>query len=117
MEDELSILEQFQNLLDQESAADKAVKDAQKALDAKVFKKYPNLTIEEIKDLVVRDKWLATIETDMRLEIEQVAHQLAGRVRLLDERYADPMPRLMEEAEALSGKVEGHLKQMGLEWN
>jgi len=117
MEDELSVLNQCQNLLDRESAADKSVKDAQKALDAKVFKKYPNLTIEEIKDLVVRDKWLATIETDMRLEIEQVAHQLAGRVRLLDERYADPMPRLMEEAEALSGKVEGHLKQMGLEWN
>jgi len=117
MEDELSILEQFQNLLDQESAADKAVKDAQKELDAKVFKKYPTLTVEEIKELVVRDKWLTTIEADARSEIERVTQQLANRVRLLEERYADPMPRLMEEVEVLSGKVEGHLKQMRLAWN
>ncbi|MFH1991270.1 MAG: type I restriction-modification system subunit M [Pseudomonadota bacterium] len=117
MEDELSILEQCQNLLDQESVADKAVKDAQKVLDAKVFKKYPTLPIEEIKDLVVRDKWLTAVEKDVRSEIEQVTQQLAGRVRLLEERYADPMPRLMEEVDVLSGKVEGHLKKMGIEWN
>jgi len=117
MEDELSVLEQCQKLLDRESAADKAVKDAQKILDAKVFKKYPSLTIEEIKELVVRDKWLTAIEADVRSEIEQVTQQLAGRVRLLDERYADPMPMLMEDVEVLSGKVEGHLNRMGLEWN
>lgn len=35
----------------------------------------------------------------------------------MEERYADPMPMLMEDFEVLSGKVEGHLKQMGLEWN
>ena len=117
MEDELSVLEQCQNLLDCESAADKGVKDAQKAMDGKVFKKYPTLTVEEIKILVVRDKWLAAIETDMQSEIERVTQQLAGRVRLLEERYADPMSMLMDEVDALSGKVEGHLKQMGLEWN
>jgi type I restriction enzyme M protein len=117
MEDELSILEQCQNLLDQESAADKAVKDAQKVLDAKVFKKYPPLTIEETKALVVRDKWLTAVQTAIRSEIERMTQQLAGRVRLLEERYADPMPMLMDEVEALSAKVEGHLKQMGLEWN
>jgi len=117
MEDELSVLKQCQNLFDRESEADKAVKDAQKALDAKVFKKYHSLTIEEIKNLVVNDKWLTAIEADVRTEIEQVTHQLAGRVRLLEERYADPMPMLKDEVEALSGKVEEHLRQMGLMWN
>jgi len=117
MEDELTVLEQCQNLLDQESVADKAVKDAQKVLDARVFKKYPTLTIEEIKNLVVNDKWLTAIKAEVRSEIERVTHQLAGRMRVLDERYADQMPRLMDEVEVLSGKVEGHLKQMGLEWN
>ena len=117
MEDEFSVLEQCQNLLDRESAADKAVKDAQKALDAKVFKKYPSLTIEEIKSLVVNDKWLTSIEAEVRSEIERVTHQLAGRMRVLDERYADQMPRLMDEVELLSGKVEGHLQHMGLVWN
>jgi type I restriction enzyme M protein len=117
MEDELPVLEQCQNLLDRESAADKAVKGAQKELDAKVFKKYPSLTIEEIKNLVVNDKWLTAIEADVLSEIERVTQQLAGRVRLLEERYADTMPRLMDEVEVLNGKVEGHLKRMGLKWN
>ena len=116
MEDELAVLEQCQTLLDRESAADKAVKEAQKTLDAKVFKKYPQLAVEEIKELVVRDKWLATIEGDVRSEIERVTRQLTKRVRLLEERYANPMPELMEKVDLLNGKVEGHLKHMGLVW-
>ncbi|RJQ71870.1 MAG: type I restriction-modification system subunit M [Desulfobacteraceae bacterium] len=116
MRDELAVLLQCQEMIDREAAADKAAKEAQKALDLKVFKKYPTLTVDDIKTLVVQDKWLAAMEAQVRGEIERVTQQLAGRVLVLEERYADPMPRLVEAVAELSGKVDGHLRRMGLEW-
>jgi len=116
VDDELQVLEQCMDFLNKESIADKTVKDVQKELDTKVFFKYPDLSINEIKTLVVQDKWLSVIESNVQSEIEKVTQQLAGRVKLLDERYADPMPRLMDNIGVLSMKVEGHLKQMGLVW-
>ena len=44
------------------------------------------------------------------------AQQLANRVKELEERYAEPLPALEESVEALSEKVAGQLKAMGLEW-
>jgi type I restriction enzyme M protein len=38
---------------------------------------------------------------------------LTGRVKLLTERYATPLPKLAAESEALSARVEAHLKRMG----
>jgi type I restriction enzyme M protein len=34
----------------------------------------------------------------------------------LAERYATTLPKLSEEVEVLSGKVEAHLKKMGFVW-
>ncbi|MDI1277491.1 hypothetical protein [Methylobacter sp.] len=39
----------------------KALKEAEAALDALAYAKYPALTEAEIKMLVVEDKWLAAI--------------------------------------------------------
>ena len=41
---------------------------------------------------------------------------LTGRIRQLAERYQSPLPALVDEVEALSAKVEGHLKKMGAVW-
>jgi type I restriction enzyme M protein len=38
---------------------------------------------------------------------------LAGRVRLLTERYAQPLLKITKVVEALSEKVDCHLKRMG----
>ena len=103
-------------LIDAESAAAKAVKDAQASLDARVLARYAKLTEAEIKTLVVEDKWLASIRTAIEGEVERLTQRLASGVRELDERYAKPLPTLEEEEKALSAKVEGHLKRMGLAW-
>jgi type I restriction enzyme M protein len=42
-----------------------------------------------------------------------VSQALAGRVKVLAERYATPLPKLAEDMEALSASVAGHLKRMG----
>lgn len=41
---------------------------------------------------------------------------LAGRVKVLEERYARPLPELERDVAAFAEKVEGRLKRMGLTW-
>ncbi|MCB0257841.1 MAG: type I restriction endonuclease subunit M, partial [Anaerolineae bacterium] len=86
------------------------------ALDLAVFKQYPELTEDDIKTLIVDDKWLATLQAQIETEIERVTQQLAKRVKELEERYAEPLPAITQSVEQLSDKVAGHLKAMGLEW-
>ncbi len=114
--DEVAALQQVKKLIDDEAANKKAVKVAQEALDKTVFEKYPQLTEAENKTLIVDDKWLATLQANIIAEIERVTQQLANRVKTLEERYAESLPFLTENVEALSASVDEHLKKMGLQW-
>jgi len=114
--EERAVLERYLALADQESTASKQVKDAQKALDAKVATRYATLTEAEIKTLVVDDKWLATLEAAVHGEIDRVSQALTGRIKQLAERYATPLPQLADEVETLSARVKEHLKKMGFAW-
>ncbi|HLQ25484.1 MAG TPA: class I SAM-dependent DNA methyltransferase [Acidiferrobacterales bacterium] len=111
--DERKVLEVYFELIEQESAAGKKVKEAQKVLDAKVAAKYPKLTEAEIKTLVVDDKWLATLATDVQTELDRVSQALTGRIKQLAERYATPLPKLTDEVAVLDAKAGEHLKRMG----
>lgn len=115
-DEEMAVLQRCQQLLEDESEADKKVKDAQKALDAKVFAQYSKLNEAELKQLAVEDKWLATIEVSVQAEIERVTQSLAARIKTLEERYADPLPNLTGDVTTLSARVDEHLKRMGLAW-
>ncbi|NWL14425.1 type I restriction-modification system subunit M [Pseudoalteromonas sp. Scap03] len=115
--DEVKALKQATKLFNAEAAAKKAVKEAQEALDLAVFNQYPKLTIDEIKTLIVDDKWLATLQANIIAEIERVTQQMANRVKQLEERYSAPLPTLSKSVDDLNDKVAGHLKAMGLEWS
>jgi type I restriction enzyme M protein len=111
---EREALKQCLKLMDAESKAARAVKDAQAKLDEKVLGKYGALTEDEIKGLVVADKWLASIRAAVDGEVERLTQGLAGRVKELEERYARPLPALEREVEEYSARVEAHLSKMGL---
>lgn len=113
--DEVKALKQATKLFNAETTAKKAVKEAQEALDLAVFNQYPKLTIDEIKTLIVDDKWLGTLQANIVAEIERVTQQMANRVKQLEERYSTPLPTLTKSVDTLSGKVADHLKAMGLE--
>jgi type I restriction enzyme M protein len=115
-EDEQKMLNRYLGLLDQEAEASKKVRAAQKALDAKVIARYKVLSENEIKTLVVEDKWLATLAADVQTELNRISQALTGRIKELAERYATPLPRISEEVEVLTSKVEEHLKRMGFVW-
>ncbi|WJV38372.1 type I restriction-modification system subunit M [Raoultella terrigena] len=115
-QDELAALTRCLALIKAEANAKKVLKAAQKALDRAVFKHYPTLDEAAIKALVVQDKWLGTLQAGIMAEIERITQQLAERVKVLEERYAEPLPALEASVEALSEKVTGHLRAMGLVW-
>lgn len=116
-DDEIAVLKQCKKLMDNEASAKKAVKDAQAELDQAVLARYGELTEDEIKQIAVDDKWLADIRAAIESEVERITNQLAGRVRELEERYAEPLPAIEREVEALAAKVTGHLEQMGVRVN
>ena len=101
-------------LIEAEAGAKKAVKEAQASLDKRVLARYATLTEDEIKTLVVEDKWFASIRAAIEGEVQRLTQRLAGRVKELDERYARPLPELEREVEGFNEKVEEHLKSMGV---
>ncbi|MEI6146404.1 MAG: class I SAM-dependent DNA methyltransferase [Methylococcales bacterium] len=115
--EEQAALEAYLVLIEQEAAAAKKVKEAQKALDIQVIRKYSQLSEAEIKALVVDDKWLATLATSVQSELDRVSQALTGRIKQLAERYATPLPKLTEELDMLASRVDEHLKKMGFVWN
>jgi len=114
--DELKVLKDYLALIEKEADLNSRVKEAQKKLEVKVAAKYGQLTEEEIKPLVVDDKWLATLAAAVQGELDRVSQTLTGRLRQLAERYATPLPQLIDEVAALSARVDEHLKKMGAVW-
>ena len=115
-DDERQVLEAYRKLMDDLARVNKAVKAAQKALDEKVTAQYQQLTEEEIKTLVVDDKWLATLAAAVQGELERVSQALSGRIIELAERYAAPLPQLAQDVDDLANKVDAHLEKMGFAW-
>ena len=113
---ERRVLKRYADLIDQEAAAGKRVRDAQKALETRVAARYAQLTEAEIQTLVVDDKWLAALAASVQGELDRVSQSLTGRIRQLAERYATPLPRLAEEVESLAARVDEHLRKMGFDW-
>jgi len=114
--EEIKVLKDYLKLVEQEAEAGKKIKDSLTALDKKVLDKYNALSDEEIKSLVVEDKWLAWLENDVQTEMQRISQRLTERIKELVERYAIPMPALTFEVEALEKKVQSHLSKMGFVW-
>ena len=89
------------------------VKATDTALDKLAHDKYPQLSVDEIKALIVNDKWMARLSDCVLSEIDRVSQMLTGRARQLAERYSTPLPKLTEQVEFLSARVQNHLKSMG----
>jgi type I restriction enzyme M protein len=114
--DERKALRDYLALSEKEAATSAKVNDAQEALLAEVAAKYGKLTEDEIKTLVVDDKWLATLAAAVQGELDRVSQTLTGRIRQLAERYATPLAKLTAEVATLAARVEDHLKRMGAVW-
>ena len=115
--DEQKVLEDYLALLEKESEVNDRVKKAQKDLETKVAAQYGKLTEDEIKALVVNDKWLAALGASVQSELDRVSQTLTGRIRQLADRYAAPLPKITDEVENLATRVDKHLAKMGAVWD
>ena len=114
--EELAALKEYMSLLDAESNYKKAIKQAEADLDTKLEKKYPQLTLEEIRHLLVEEKWFAAIYSGIDAIHEAVSHHLSARVTQLVERYEYTLKECEDEVDQYETKVKSHLERMGFVW-
>lgn len=110
---EIKLLEKYLTI--KEDIADG--KRVQKALKYKLLvmlvTKYENLTEAETKQLVVENKWMATLATLLESEMQQISQNLTTRVSELAERYEQTLSAIDAEIVNLEEKVKKHLALMG----
>lgn len=111
--EEENILKEYLKFLLLETAKKKSIRDAEADLDNKLLNHYPTLSTEQIKQLVVDDKWMASIEQVIQTEMDRLSQKLTQRIKELAERYQTPMPELNQQVQILEQTVNEHLAKMG----
>lgn len=114
--DEYDVLTAYAAKSAEKDEADKAWKEARKALDDKVEVKYGELTMDEIKHLLFDMKWMAKLEADIRDEIEQVLNSLSSKVLLIAKRYEHTLGEIEDRTAKSRAAVVAALERMGYKW-
>ena len=104
---------EYFRLEDERKKADKQVDALESALEAKERTKYPALTLDEVKRLVIEEKWLASVWGAIDETYRRVSSHLAERVGELAVRYGRTLGDLERELKGNEAAVEAHLKAMG----
>ena len=115
--DEIAVLKRWSKLSTQQTALKKSIKAAETDLDQAAYAKYADLSEDEIKTLVVDDKWMASMQAAIGSEVERVTLALVNRVTELAGRYESALQELTVAACEFEAKVNGHLGKMGVAWN
>ncbi|QBN20263.1 type I restriction-modification system subunit M [Flavobacterium nackdongense] len=115
--EEITVLKTFLKLVENQALLTKKIKEAAAELDKKALAKYKILTIDEIKQLVVEDKWMTSIEKSVKSEMERISQRLTGRIKELAELYETPLPKQTKDVADLESKVTAHLQKMGFVWS
>lgn len=114
--EEIEMLDLYLKLLADNTSIGNRIKIGIAELDKKVITKYKNLTVDEIKEMVIDDKWMTTIETDIKDEVERISQRLSQRIIELIERYESTLHQIESDVSAWGNKVTNHLKEMGYKW-
>ena len=112
--DEIEALQYLLNLYEAEADAKKSAKEAQDGLAQAALKQYGELTTQDVKALVLDDKWHATLVRRIATEVEALTLDLVARIEQLGERYASTVGELDCRLQKLDARVSGHLEAMGI---
>lgn len=114
--EEMKLLKELTELFEQETKLKVVQKYLEKTLELQLKQKITKLSQDEIKSLLVEDKWLARLQTELIDSIDLISHRFSSHLQELAERYAEPLPQIEQEVTELSKKVEEHLNKMGFSW-
>ncbi|GAA8570342.1 type I restriction-modification system subunit M [Helicobacter pylori] len=98
-------------------AKNKALKMKNKAyeeLELKAFHQYKNLEINEIKDLIIKDKWLNSLKNALENKIQKRINAFASALNEIISSYSNSLLELDKEVKESESKVLEHLKDLGL---
>ena len=96
-----------------EKSAKEEIKALLKQLTNAVLAKYDALTEDEIRHLVVEDKWLRTLQTRMADEMQRVSQAMTTQVLDLQHRYKNTLPQIEQSVSEAEKAVNDYLTQMG----
>ncbi|MBH0300148.1 type I restriction-modification system subunit M [Helicobacter pylori] len=98
-------------------AKNKALKMKNKAyeeLELKAFHQYKNLEINEIKDLIIQDKWLKSLKNALENKIQKRINAFISALNEIISSYSNSLLELDKEVKESESKVLEHLKDLGL---
>ncbi len=98
-------------------AKNKALKMKNKAyeeLELKAFHQYKNLEINEIKDLIIKDKWLNSLKNALENKIQKRTNAFISALNEIISSYSNSLLELDKEVKESESKVLEHLKDLGL---
>lgn len=113
----ISLANEMLKLFNREAELKKDQKEKTVALDNLTLKTFKELTEDDVRTLVVDDKWLTSIKASIQTEIDAISQRLTSRVKQLAERYENTLIELDIETKTLEDKVGVHLEKMGLLWS
>ena len=114
--DELKALTEYENLVTKEKYLKKSIKDIKTQLNKDLFAKYQSFKESTIKEIIIQDKWLSTMNYLIMEELEKLSHDLTERIKELVERYETSLSDLNVELQSITSRVNHDLEQMGFRW-
>lgn len=111
--DDLERLANYLKLAEEVSAYTKKAKELTETLEKAILAQYPRLDENTIRQIVVHEKWQASLQTALHNLQDRISQALAQRIKELAERYDRTLPELELAVDFYEQKVKQHLVAMG----
>ncbi|GAA6803136.1 type I restriction-modification system subunit M [Helicobacter pylori] len=108
------ILKTALELLEAKNMALKMKNKAYEELELKAFHQYKNLELNEIKELIIKDKWLNSLKTALENKIVKRTNAFISALNEIISNYSNSLLELDKEVKESESKVLEHLKDLGL---
>ncbi|OOQ24570.1 type I restriction-modification system subunit M [Helicobacter pylori] len=108
------ILKTALELLEAKNKALKMKNKAHEELELKAFHQYKNLELNEIKDLIIKDKWLNSLKNALENKIQKRINAFISALNEIIQTYSNSLLELDKEVKESESKVLEHLKDLGL---
>ncbi|PDW41466.1 type I restriction-modification system subunit M [Helicobacter pylori] len=108
------ILKTALELLEAKNKALKMKNKAHEELELKAFHQYKNLELSEIKDLIIKDKWLKSLKNALENKIQKRINAFISALNEIISSYSNSLLELDKEVKESESKVLEHLKDLGL---
>lgn len=108
------ILKTALELLEAKNKALKMKNKAYEELELKAFHQYKNLEINEIKDLIIKDKWLNSLKNALENKIQKRTNAFTSALNEIIQTYSNSLLELDKEVKESESKVLEHLKDLGI---